>query len=393
MLPAPGFGLTALRSRLCCLGWEMSGPRSTPRMAAAAAVEAGATLAGGVERGAGSRIAIVEEVDEHSPRVVHCSPVGECESKEADEPTHTTACPDGAASAASAGLAGAAGEEGGGDAFAFTHVASWQPSCLKDKDTRALLAKWGMGDSLVAAKFSFSRRLRLPQREGRAEARKAQLGAFLRDALNDATVKRAVPLGGTSSTGATLAAGVTEVVFSELAVTKTSMSFFDRLEAEGIVHGPMWATGTTGDDHEEDAGAGGTIKKQFDVVVDGVTCQDELRDALANPDTEHVGVRAAQPQPALSKAAVCPRPRGPGRRASRPTRLCFPPCATCSRTRSSSTKRRRKPSCCSESSGSSSSVAPCVSGRTTCAPTWLSRSPPTETSCPWPSTPTPASWS
>ncbi|KAA0145786.1 hypothetical protein FNF28_07796 [Cafeteria roenbergensis] len=147
-----------------------------------------------------------------------------------------------------------------------------------------------MGDSLVAAKFSFSRRLRLPQREGRAEARKAQLGAFLRDALNDATVKRAVPLGGTSSTGATLAAGVTEVVFSELAVTKTSMSFFDRLEAEGIVHGPMWATGTTGDDHEEDAGAGGTIKKQFDVVVDGVTCQDELRDALANPDTEHVGL-------------------------------------------------------------------------------------------------------
>lgn len=270
----------------------------------AAASESGAStgLAGGVGGGSGSRIAIAVE-EEHSPRIVRWSPVGECESKEEDEPTDTTARAEASSAAAAAGAAEGAGEEGGGDAFVFTHVASWQPSCLKDKDTLALLAKWGMKDSLVVARFSFSKRLRLPERGSRAEARAAHLGAFLRDAANDATVKRVVPLGGTPSTGATLASGVTEVAFSELAVTQTSMSFFDRLETEGIVHGPMWAADPSGGD-EEEAGAGGAIKKQFDVVVEGVTCQDELRDALANPDTEHVGVSEPAPPP-----ATCPAQR------------------------------------------------------------------------------------
>lgn len=278
--------------------------RTTASMAAASEPGASAGVVAGVGSGAGSRIAIVEDAHDRSPQLVTGAPFGESESKEEDGPAASVEVP----IAAAASSAGGAGGHGGGDAFAFTHVASWQPSCVKDKDTLALLAKWGMGESLAVARFSFSRRLRLPEREGRAEARAAQLGAFLRDAVNDATVKRVVPLGGTPSTGATLASGVTEVAFSEMAVTQTSMSFFDRLEEEGIVHGPMWGADPSGggDGEEEEASAGGAIKKQFDVVVDGVTCQDELRDALANPDTEHVGVSNA-PQPTPGTPRRTPR--------------------------------------------------------------------------------------
>jgi len=191
----------------------------------------------------------------------------------------------------------------GGDVFRFTPVSGWGLACLADKDEADRWAKWGLGETLRVVKFSFSRRLSLPAGGGRADARKAALGSFLRDLISDPSVKASVPLGGTPSSGYALPSGVTEVEFTELAASQVTMGMFDRLEEDGVVRAPMWpAAGASGED--EDEAAGGSIVKQFDVVVEGVTCQDHLRDVLANPDTEHVGVRdrraaRAQPPPPL----------------------------------------------------------------------------------------------
>lgn len=219
---------------------------------------------------------------EAAPATVPAVVGGEEESKEGHEDLD-----DAAASAA-------VGSES--TAFAFTLQSEWRLSCEKHKETKLLLTKWGLEESLVVRKFAFSRRLDLAAAASTGN-RSEMIKSLLRDLLADPVVRSAVPIGGTLRSGCMLpSTGITDVEFKELKTTQTSMEFFDRLEEDDIVVAPMWPT------PEEDAaaeaddagagrvGAGGYVRKQFDVVVDGVTCQDHLRDVLVNPDTEHVGV-------------------------------------------------------------------------------------------------------
>jgi hypothetical protein len=192
----------------------------------------------------------------------------------------------------------------GGDAFEFASIPGWGLSFLKDSSNRELWSKWGLAEWVTVQKFSFGRKLDLKA----GSDRRLAVAAFLRDLFSSPVVRAAIPVVTRSRARTVLSGGVISVEFEELLTTQTSMGFFDRLETEGIVTAPMWddddasaasasaeyaskyASGREGAPRER---AGGYIRKQFDVIVDGVTCQDQLRDVLVNPDTEHVGVSAS----------------------------------------------------------------------------------------------------
>jgi hypothetical protein len=250
---------------------------------------------------AGTRLSIVEVAEESvghdaaAAEPVAAPAGGERESKERDEVDDTAGASTGASEDSSA--------------FTFMLQPDWRLSAEKDKKAKELWTKWGLEESLVVRKFAFSRRLDLGSATSPA-LRKTMLKSLLRDLLSDPVVRSAIPLRGTPRTGNMLpSTGLTDVAFEELRTTRTSMEFFDRLEDDDIVVAPMWPTPEEMADADADesgvsrSGAGGYVRKQFDVVVDGVTCQDHLRDVLVNPDTEHVGV-------SLARGASCLVPAG-----------------------------------------------------------------------------------
>ena len=137
---------------------------------------------------------------------------------------------------------------------------------------RAQLTKWGLIQRLSVARF------RLRERFDPDAAH-----AFLLDFFNSAAVRsslqpftaaslpRAAPLTGT----------VTRVEFERLAMSVTDMAWFSRFKEVGIVTAEIGS---------------GRVRARMEEVFDGATVGDSLREALANPDSEHAELYNAEEQ-------------------------------------------------------------------------------------------------
>jgi hypothetical protein len=118
------------------------------------------------------------------------------------------------------------------------------------------LHRWNLDELVRFCKVSFGARFETP-------------ADFFVDLLNAPEVRAAWCPCTKAKALAPLRGRVESVKVRPLRVTQTSMAFFDKFEAEGIV--------------EKESGY---IRKCMDTLVEGATFQDVLRDTLGNPDGE-----------------------------------------------------------------------------------------------------------
>jgi cilia- and flagella-associated protein 300 len=130
-------------------------------------------------------------------------------------------------------------------------------------DGAARFTKWGLNERLIAARFRLRERF---------DPEAAQ--AFLLDFFNSASVRASfAPFTGAKKPTAAPLTGVVESVrFEKLATAVTDMAFFDRFATAGCVNSELGS---------------GRVRAQMEDVFDGITVGDALREALANPDSEH----------------------------------------------------------------------------------------------------------
>lgn len=94
--------------------------------------------------------------------------------------------------------------------------------------------------------------------------RKNQLKSLLDDFLSEPTVLHKLAA---SFSDASTVKG--DAKWENLTTNIVSLDFFDRLEESGVV------------------GGSGLIKRMYDEIYDGVTCENHLRDMLLNPESEY----------------------------------------------------------------------------------------------------------
>lgn len=135
---------------------------------------------------------------------------------------------------------------------------------------RAQLLKWGLTQRLATARF------RLRERFDPAAAH-----AFLLDFFNSRAVRGAFApfTAATQPRAAPLTGSVSRVVFEPLATRVTDMAWFNRFAEAGVVAAELGS---------------GRVRAQMEEVFDGATVGDSLREALANPDSEHADLFSAE---------------------------------------------------------------------------------------------------
>lgn len=170
---------------------------------------------------------------------------------------------------------------------------------LAEKTYADCWLRWDLQDNRSVASLSLKSRFE----PGEAKA-------FLLDLFNSPVVRETTtickgkgsmaPLSTILGSNCVTGTRIRDVKFETLATKVTSMAFFDRLiEDEGgrrilFAAKEDAAAGSSDSKEEKEKEAPLIIRKRLEDVIDGVTIADELRDALANPDTEHGGLFAAE---------------------------------------------------------------------------------------------------
>ncbi|KAE9041610.1 hypothetical protein PR003_g6761 [Phytophthora rubi] len=150
----------------------------------------------------------------------------------------------------------------------FEHLPDALPA-LRDFEMRQKLLQWSLSDTLQLQRFRVHRRLP-------SEADEALLTEF----FQDETVHRilSLPIQCSSSSSKELTTkpescgGASSLHFERMHVSVTSMAFFEKLSAAGIV--------------SRDGSVRGCIDEEFD----GCTASDLLTEMLANPDSDNCDV-------------------------------------------------------------------------------------------------------
>eukprot|EP00469_Lotharella_globosa_P017751 CAMPEP_0167826190 /NCGR_PEP_ID=MMETSP0112_2-20121227/9865_1 /TAXON_ID=91324 /ORGANISM="Lotharella globosa, Strain CCCM811" /LENGTH=366 /DNA_ID=CAMNT_0007728543 /DNA_START=14 /DNA_END=1114 /DNA_ORIENTATION=+ len=145
------------------------------------------------------------------------------------------------------------------DGFSFSVLPEAKFPGFYDKDVKKLFEKW-------AIRFHISKYRFHEQYEPSLKS------TFLRDLFtSEAFQKNARRAGrrGLSNPTQDMEAKITKVDAEDLDATVTNMGFFDRIEENGIL------------------GASGKIRGCFEDIIDDVSCNSLLRQALLNEDHEH----------------------------------------------------------------------------------------------------------